>query len=291
MDPRVVVVRRQTEYEGLLALHGTAQMAAFKLSRLGVDLGQLKERHDSITSASSAALAQVPTTWRKASVFRRDLDRFRFSPDDIVVAVGQDGLIPNVAKYLSGQPVIGVNPCFPQQKMMHFHFTDLPALYDRRQFHAEPRTMARVNLDDGRDLLALNEIFCGHRSHQSARYDISYADQAEHQSSSGLIVTTGTGATGWAQSIASAIGLDLGALPRPSEQRLVFLVREAWKSEWTGTELLHGDLRKEMLQVTCKMEHGGTIFGDGIESDTLDFRFGETATFRVAEQQLNLVVP
>jgi NAD kinase len=62
--------------------------------------------------------------------------------------------------------------------------------------------MAHARLDDGQQLLALNEIFVGHRTHQSARYRIRPADeQEERHSSSGVIVSTGTGATGWARSI------------------------------------------------------------------------------------------
>ena len=54
--------------------------------------------------------AAIPADWRRAQVERDDLARFLFGPEDIVVAVGQDGLVANVAKYLDGQPVIGVNP-------------------------------------------------------------------------------------------------------------------------------------------------------------------------------------
>ncbi len=35
--------------------------------------------------------------------------------------------------------------------------------------------MVRAELDDGQALLALNEVFVGHASHQSARYTIAYA--------------------------------------------------------------------------------------------------------------------
>jgi len=55
-------------------------------------------------------LGAIPSDWRRARVDRADLDRFLFEPEDVVVAVGQDGLVANVAKYLTGQPVIGCNP-------------------------------------------------------------------------------------------------------------------------------------------------------------------------------------
>ena len=63
------------------------------------------------------------------------------------------------------------------------------------------RLVQNNTLDDGQTLLALNELFIGHHSHQSARYTISTGDNEERHSSSGVIVSTGTGATGWARSI------------------------------------------------------------------------------------------
>jgi hypothetical protein len=44
--------------------------------------------------------------------------------------------------------------------------------------------MVDARLDDGRRLLALNEVFLGHASHQSARYALEVADEAERHSSS-----------------------------------------------------------------------------------------------------------
>src|SRR6266700_6241111 len=38
------------------------------------------------------------------------LPNFVFGPEDIVVALGQDGLVANTLKYLNGQPLVGVNP-------------------------------------------------------------------------------------------------------------------------------------------------------------------------------------
>ena len=43
-------------------------------------------------------------------VDRGFLTNYVFGARDVVVALGQDGLVANVLKYLDGQPVIGVNP-------------------------------------------------------------------------------------------------------------------------------------------------------------------------------------
>ncbi|MGW0584464.1 hypothetical protein ACWD25_53205, partial [Streptomyces sp. NPDC002920] len=109
LAPRAVLVHRTTEYEELVARHGTHGQAAFFLGSRGraVDIAEVAERHHRTRRALAEVTAAIPLTWRQSRVERADLDRFLFAPEDVVVVVGQDGLVANVAKYLAGQPVVG----------------------------------------------------------------------------------------------------------------------------------------------------------------------------------------
>ena len=150
--------------------------------------------------------------------------------------------------------------------------------------------MAEVRIDDGRELFALNELFLGIRTHQSARYRIGFEGEEERQSSSGIIVTTGTGATGWARSVHRERNSGI-ELPDPEEQRMAFFVREAWPSVATGIRITEGNLLPgEILKVTSEMNSAGVIFGDGIEDDFLRFDWGTTAEVRLAERRLEMVI-
>jgi hypothetical protein len=165
---------------------------------------------------------------------------------------------------------------------------DLLSMFARGALRCEERTMVRARLGDGQTLLALNEVFVGHRSHQSARYHLVFGAQHERHSSSGLIVATGTGATGWAKSI-SHDRRSAPALPGPLDAELAFLVREAWASVTTGDSLAGGRIAPgEALVVTSEMNEGGTVFGDGIEADRLDLPFGQTVEIGRAEQSMRL---
>lgn len=294
VTPRVVVVHRPTEYDALLARHGTREQARFFLAQRGRGIDQVDARHAAQSGALAAVSAAIPVEWRRARVVRSDLDRFLFEPVDIVVTVGQSGLVANVAKYLSGQPVIGISPDPVRDgAVLARHAPDDAAALIRAVARdatpIEERTMVEARLDDGQRVLALNEVFVGHESHQSARYLISRAGTAEHQSSSGLIVTTGTGATGWGRSISLERGTDL-ALPQPDEPRLCFFVREAWPSPTFETSLTEGQLGAgDALEVVSELEDGGVVFGDGIESDRLRFGWGMKATIAIAPERLRLV--
>ena len=149
--------------------------------------------------------------------------------------------------------------------------------------------MVQASLDDGQRLLALNEVFVGHTSHQSARYRVRFDAAAERQSSSGVIVATGTGATGWARSVHGMRRSSLD-LPRPTEPRLAFFVREAFPSRSTGVSIQEGLVPADTaLTIHSEMDDGGVVFGDGIEQDRLEFPWGARLEVRCAEQSLRLV--
>ncbi|MEB3223250.1 MAG: hypothetical protein VKS61_14335 [Candidatus Sericytochromatia bacterium] len=293
--PRIVVITRPTDYEGLLARHGTREQARFFLASRGRDLAEVEGRHRRVQAALTAVAGAIPSAWRRTRLARPDLARFVFEPEDLVVAVGQDGLIANVAKYLQGQPVVGVNPdpdWIPGVLARHRPEAvgDMLATVAAGRGVVEARTMVEAVLDDGQRLLALNEIFLGHVSHQSARYTLRWGARHERQSSSGLIVATGTGATGWALSIHRQHASP-APLPAPSEAALAFFVREPWPSAGTGTSLGTGALPAgEALEAVSEMNEGGTLFGDGLEADRIPLGWGVGVRLGVAKERLRLVV-
>ncbi|HSC88137.1 MAG TPA: hypothetical protein VLC09_12730 [Polyangiaceae bacterium] len=291
--PRVVVVTRPTAFEELLARHATRNQAEFFLRQRGQNLAAAEAVHHEVRGAVAQVQAAIPLDFRRNWVPRDELDRFLFEPEDTIVVVGQDGLVANVAKYLSGQPVIGVNPTprlFDGVLVRHTpeRACRLLTAAAHGDVAVQERTMVRVTLDDGQELCALNELFLGQRTHQSARYEIRRGDETALHSSSGVIVTTGTGATGWARSIQLERRKPV-ELPKPTQRSLAFFVREAFPSVATSTELTQGTFAAdEALLVTSRMEQG-VIFGDGMEADHLRFEWGVRAEVRVAERALRLV--
>jgi hypothetical protein len=313
LAPRVVVVNRHSELDELLGRHGTRAAAAHYLRQRGRNIDEVVDRHDGLAAALTTVSAAVPVDWRRGLVNRDDLPRFLFGPEDIVVVVGQDGLVANVAKYLDGQPVVGVDPEPGRNAGVLVRFTPaaagrlLPAVAAGRAT-VRDRTMVRAELDDGQELLGLNEIYIGHRSHQSARYLLSVVatpppgvpagsdrprrpvPRVERHSSSGVVVGTGTGATGWCASIArDRPGAPVP--PAPEEPALCWFVREAWPSPVTGVALTTGRLGgDESLQVVAEGP-GMVVFADGLETDRLSMSWGQRVTVRVAPRRLRLVVP
>ncbi len=238
--------------------------------------------------------AAVPVDWRRGTVERADLERFLFAPDDIVVAVGQDGLVANVAKYLDdAQVVVGIDPEPGRNPgiLVRHPAADAAALLAdvaAGRAYVESRTMVQATPDNGQTLRALNEIYIGSPTHQTARYRISVGEYAERQASSGVLVGTGTGATGWCRSAWLERRSSL-RLPEATNPELVWFVREAWPSPVTGVTLTEGTVAGSE-QVTLIAESDALVaFGDGIETDALSLSWGQTLTVGVAGARLRLV--
>ncbi|MFJ9950091.1 hypothetical protein [Kitasatospora sp. NPDC091207] len=318
LAPRAVLVHRRTEYEELLAHHGTPGQAAFFLSARGRSVTEVEERHRRQADALARAAAAVPLEWRRTRVERTDLPRFLFEPEDVVVVVGQDGLVANVAKYLDGQPVIGVDadPGRNPGVLVRHRADALPALLPAAVArtgarHLEERTMVEAVADDTQRLLALNEVYVGQPGHQTARYRLTVdgapdggtdarsssrrpvgdrprAAPPEPQASSGVLVGTGTGATGWCRSAWLERGAPL-ALPEAAAPALAWFVREAWPSPATGTSRVHGLLDAGRQLVLTVESDRLVAFGDGIETDALELTWGQSIRLGVAATRLRLL--
>lgn len=296
LAPRVVLVHRTTEYEQLVARHGTHGQAAFFLASRGRDIAEVAERHHRTRHALAEVTSAIPLTWRRTRVERADLDRFLFAPEDVVVVVGQDGLVANVAKYLAGQPVLGIDsdPGRNPGVLVRHRPENTGALLTAAQSAAgafDELTMVEAVADDTQRLVALNEIYLGAVGHQTARYRLGLEDDGgvvEAQASSGVLIGTGTGATGWIRSVWQERGGQL-RLPSPTEERLLWYVREAWPSPATGTSRVAGELAAaSRLHLTVESERL-VAFGDGMETDAVELTWGQTVRVGVCRERLRLV--
>ena len=306
-ERKVVLVTRRTRLEELVARYHTLAQARFYIEHLDADFSDYL-RENAAYAASLQIVVQDLQSWGRYQIVDRVyLPNFVFAPDDIVVALGQDGLVANTMKYLAGQPLVGVNPEPSRWDgiLLPFHPRDLASLLvdvagERRP--VKTITMAEARLSDGQALRAVNDLFIGPRTHTSALYDIQIGKRQESHSSSGIIVSTGLGSTAWMKSIvtgslriASALKVTAPKVtytPLPWDtDHLVFAVREPFPSKSSAAELVYGSVTAdEPLKLRSRMPDNGVIFSDGMESDYLRFTAGLEAIVTVAKERGQLVV-
>jgi NAD kinase len=312
---KVVVVTRKTALQELVERFNTRDQARFYIEHMGGRFDDYQDAHDAYQAAVESVRGAMPGRVRSQWIDRSFLPTFDFEGASLVVVLGQDGLVVNAAKYLDDQFVVALNPD-PERidgVLLPFSYLDAPAAIERGLAAGKGTwrdvTMARAELNDGQSLLAVNDLFVGRKTHASARYRIRFCGREEDQSSSGIIVSTGAGSTGWHRSILTGVAGIVAAYIGTGHateveyvgnhycfdweaRHLVFHVREPFISKTSGAELVHGRIDRETpLEVVSHMPQNGVIFSDGVEEDHLDFNSGAIARIGLADRTLRLIVP
>ena len=304
MQPEyAIVVKNKTRLETLIERFSTRAQAKFYIERMGGHFEDYEAEHQQFYDALSALQTRLSGVLKNKLIERAFLPSFLFSEQHMVVVIGQDGLVANTAKYAKGQPILAVNPDPARYDgvLLPFQIQNFMSGVERVMngaFSTRNVRLAEARLNDGQRLLAFNDLFIGAATHTSARYRISWQQRTEEQSSSGMIVSTAAGATGWMSSVfnmacgvAGMMGQSLD-LRRPAlhDHELIFAVREPFQSLRTQTGITAGRINTDSaLSVESLMPAGGVIFSDGIESDFLHFNSGTTATIAPAPEQAILV--
>jgi NAD kinase len=305
MYKKLVIVTRKTRFRELVERFNTRLQAKFYIEHAGGDFADYEREDDAYRSALDTLRQSLDFELQQQLVDRSLVPTFHFQKEDLVVTLGQDGLVANTAKYVGAQPIVAVNP-----EPDRFDGVLLPFLPNKARLAVEQVmedrakirdiTLAEVRLDDGQRLLAFNDFFLGARSHISAQYKIAWGENSEVQSSSGVLVSTGAGSTGWVSSVFNmAAGVSRFCAGTPGtpvrmpweDRRLLFVVREPFASRHSHAGIVAGILQAgEELTIESRMPSYGVIFSDGMEADFLQFNSGAIAHVHAAEQSARLVV-
>src|SRR6201991_515924 len=305
MYKKLIIVTRKTRLQELVERFNTRSQAKFYIEHAGGDFNDYEREDDAYRSSLEVLRRSLDFEMPQQLVDRTLVPTFQFQREDLVVTLGQDGLVANTAKYVGAQPIVAVNP-----EPKRFDGILLPFLPDQARLAVSKVieakasihevTLAEIKLHDGQRLLAFNDLFIGARSHVSALYRINYGSKSEIQSSSGVLVSTGAGSPGWLSSVfnmASGVASFCGGnavkpirLPW-EDRRLVYVVREPFVSHHSQANLVAGMLEAEQeLVLVSLMPSGGAVFSDGMEADFLEFNSGAVATVKAAEQRARIVV-
>lgn len=306
MLDKIVLVTRHTRLEELIQRFNTRGQAKFYIEHSGGDFAEYEREHDIYQRVLDRLRKDLDLGLPRQQLDRGLIPTYSFGSNDLVVTLGQDGLVANTAKYAAGLQLVGVNPDPTRFDGVLLPYTAENALEGVKaaiEQRAATRsvTLAEVTLNDGQRLLAFNDFFLGARTHVSARYQLRVGDQYEAQSSSGLLVSTGAGSTGWMSSVfnmAAGVARFTGGQSGEGirldwdDPRLLYAVREPFVSRHSSADLVAGLVQPETpFTVESRMPSGGVIFSDGMEADYLEFNSGATATVRSAAQRALLVVP
>jgi len=300
-----IIIKNKTRLETLIERFNTKAQAKFYIESLGGNFHDYEHENEIFQHSLSTVQRNLSTVLKNKIVERSFLPSFIFNDKQVIVTVGQDGLVANTAKYVKQIPIVAVNP--DQDRfdgiLLPFNSDNFLVAIDKviaNNHNSKLTSFAEAKLNDGQRLLAFNDLFIGATSHVSARYQITYHNKSEEQSSSGIIVSTQAGSTGWLSSIFNmSFGIQKFIQENDStkkyanlaDNQLMFAVREPFASKRTQVETTAGIITGDSkLIVQSFMPNNGLIFSDGVEADFLKFNSGAIATIGVAAEKANLVL-
>jgi len=299
-----IIIRNKTRLEVLVERFNTKSQAKFYIERQGGNFEDYEIEHEIFYQSLNSLQKQLSRIIKHKTIDKSFLPSFIFSETNFIVVIGQDGLVANTAKYSRNCPIIAINPDKSRYDgvLLPFDTSTFIAGVENvitESYSSKIVRFAEAKLNDGQRLLAFNDLFIGISSHVSARYRISYQDQAEEQSSSGLIISTKAGTTGWMSSVFNMAHGITNLFEKKVEQKqpnitdneLLFAVREPFHSIKTQINITAGLINhQQKLQIESLMPINGIIFSDGVESDFLNFNSGSIATIGLANETARLVV-
>lgn len=297
-----IIVKSKTRLETLIERFNSKAQAKFYIEKLGGDFEEYEVEDKIFKSSLNSLQTQLSKVIKNKTIDRQYVSSYIFSRKNIIVVLGQDGLVANTAKYSDNLPIIAVNPDIKRYDgvLLPFNTTNFIQGVENvmtNKYNSKIMSFAEAKLNDGQRLLAFNDLFIGASSHVSARYKITFKNKIEQHSSSGVIVSTRAGSTGWLSSIFNmAYGVTnmfeknlILKQPKLKENDLLFAVREPFKSMRTQTEMTAGIIRNDTLTIESFMPNNGIIFSDGIEKDFLNFNSGSIAEIGIAKETANIV--
>lgn len=307
---KIVLVTQKSRLQELLYKYNTKAQAQFHIEHMGADFSDYV-LEDENYQKSLAIVKQIADKYAKITVVDREfVPNMLFGKDDVVIAVGRDGLVCNTMKYLNGQKLIGVNPDPARWDgvLLPFEAGELERIIPKTitgDCDVRNVTMAKAVTNDGQEMLAVNDFFIGPKSHISARYRLTTicSDRtiaSECQSSSGIIISTGVGQTGWYRSViaqAKAACEMFGFDNAPEyecikwdDRKLSYVVREPFPTNTTGANVVYGTLSEgDPFFVLSMMPEKGVIFSDGMEEDAIEFNSGVEVSIGMSETKGCLV--
>ena len=99
-DRKIVMVKRKTNLEEIIKRYNTVLQAQFHIQSIGGDFSDYLKEHETYHSAVRVLYEKLNGLGIVQLLDREYVQNYVFGPKDIVVVIGQDGLVANTMKYL-----------------------------------------------------------------------------------------------------------------------------------------------------------------------------------------------
>ncbi|MFO0415839.1 MAG: hypothetical protein ACK5Y6_00990 [Pseudomonadota bacterium] len=220
-----------------------------------------------------------------------------------IVALGGDDFLKLVSQHIEDLPVLGVNsdPATSTGVLLSTSIEKLPEAIQALEtdsYKIERWTRVELTIDGTSCGRALNDVVLGKRDFRHmSRHELEVHGEKTQQRSSGILISTGAGSTGWF----SSAGLYLGGKDRSFSREAPYIrfeLREPQVKvyESNGHRIVElpphveGTLvAGDCLRITSLNDDEGIASRDSL--DELPFRRGAVAELSVSSHPLRVIIP
>jgi NAD kinase len=105
-----IIVKSKTRLESLIERFNTKSQAKFYIERLGSNFYEYEIEDEIFKNSLNSLQTQLSKVIKNKTIDRQYVSSYIFSKKNIIIVIGQDGLVANTAKYSDNLPIIAVNP-------------------------------------------------------------------------------------------------------------------------------------------------------------------------------------
>src|ERR1700687_2949695 len=107
---KIVLVTRKTRLAELIDRFNTRAQAKFYIEHSAGDFSEYEQEDEVYLRSIKTVRRSIEIGLKVQTIDRSLIPTFTFLEKDLVITLGQDGLVANTAKYDGAQPIIAVNP-------------------------------------------------------------------------------------------------------------------------------------------------------------------------------------
>lgn len=209
----------------------------------------------------------------------------------LVIILGGDNYFQYVSHFLDTQFVLGVNsdPERSEGVLTAFDDQSFAQVFEKvrnGQFILEEWSRLEVSLNGQKiNSLAISEVYIGSwERFNISKYVLSFKGEEEEQKSSGVLIATGAGSTGWFR---SATGGD-NIFPKTAKEAR-FFVTEIFRGKHHLGKISKGVIKPgEKLEITSLGKHKNVVSIDSKLNH--DFPRGSKVSIEFSDKQLKVIV-
>lgn len=288
MNPKIIVVSKPSKYELGVRKHGSHEKFIERLPKDDADTmyqSHLRQKESEETLRRALGNEHFMSLDQLNGI---DLDNY------LLVSHGGDDSFKLVSHYVDNGMILGVNSdtVLSQGALVEFaapEFENIVKAVERGDYCIENWTRLGAQINGEKIPPAVSEyVISEERMKLMSNYIIEINGKKERQKSSGILVATGAGSTGWYKSEYVDVHDKDDTFPKTSRLFKYFVRAPTGGRKYCGYSLLEGSLGEgEELKIYSLFNNNGLVMPDSFEN--IDFSRGKIVTVRLSDKPLHVV--